>query len=155
MVFLGVVFQLPWISSVAHPIFAGYPRPGYSNELDCQWFIEAEDSGALLEFTVKRMRMEQNCEFDRLEFYAGEALKVSLVLNLITLPCFFISLRTSWLQGGALLSFRHSIRGHLGWFAVWNQRGLHVADSELKCCHAFADGQKVHRRRICTHCAPR
>ena len=49
----------------------GYPLPGYSDELDCRWFIEVDDPSAILEIAINRIRMEQNCKYDRLEIYEG------------------------------------------------------------------------------------
>ena len=56
--------------SVSLP-YAGYPQPGYSNDLDCRWFIEVNDPSAILEIAINRIRMEQNCKYDRLEIYEG------------------------------------------------------------------------------------
>ena len=49
----------------------GYPKPGYSNDLDCRWFVEVNDPSAILEIAINRIRMEQNCKYDRLEIYEG------------------------------------------------------------------------------------
>lgn len=61
---------LPWFGH-CHCFFPGYPEPGYSNNLDCRFYVHTSEPGALIEVTVVRMRMEINCRYDRLEVHHG------------------------------------------------------------------------------------
>ena len=53
-------------------LYSGYPEPGYSDNMDCQWFIDVGDPNAILEITIHRLRLEQNCKYDRLEIFEGD-----------------------------------------------------------------------------------
>ncbi len=89
---------------------SGYRQRGYSNNLDCRWYIEVNDTEAILEIKVEIMRIEK-CEFDRLDIYRGES-------NAQT--CFFTALhshnakklldcpRVPWWSGDRLLMPRRS-----------------------------------------------
>ena len=76
----------------------GYPQPGYSNDLDCRWFVEVNDPSAILEIVINRIRMEQNCKYDRLEIYEG-----GYIENLQTRPnaqflINILSIKLPWTQ---------------------------------------------------------
>ena len=53
-------------------LFLGFSEPGYPNNFRCTWSLQTSDSSALIEITIKYLRMEENCKFDKVEFFKGE-----------------------------------------------------------------------------------